>query len=165
MSAWLDVGTFGLTLFIMLVGLVGLIIPIFPGMVVIWLAALGYGVVTGFGTLGIVIFVFTTFLMIVGVTIDEVMMGAGARKGGASWGTILVGLIAGVIGTFVFPPIGGLIAAPVAILLMEYWRERDWQRAWRATRGLALGWGLSFVVRFGIGVLMILLWFIWAFAQ
>lgn len=165
MPAWLDVGTFGLTLFIMLGGLVGLIIPIFPGMVVIWLAALGYGVVTGFGTLGIVIFVFTTLLMIVGVTIDNVMMGAGARKGGASWKTILVGLIAGVIGTFVFPPIGGLIAAPVAILLMEYWRERDWQRAWRAMRGLALGWGLSFVVRFGIGVLMILLWFIWAFAQ
>lgn len=165
MPAWLDVGTFGLTLFIMLVGLVGLIIPIFPGMVVIWLAALGYGVVTGFGTLGIVIFVFTTLLMIVGVTIDNVMMGAGARKGGASWKTILVGLIAGVIGTFVFPPIGGLIAAPVAILLMEYWRERDWQRAWRAMRGLALGWGLSFVVRFGIGVVMILLWFIWAFAQ
>ena len=61
-----------------------------------------------------------------------------------------------------FPPVGGFIAAPGAILLLEYSRERNWEKAWRATRGLALGWGLSFLVRFGIGVLMIGAWLVWA---
>jgi uncharacterized protein YqgC (DUF456 family) len=165
LPTWLDISVFGLTLFVMLVGLFGLIIPIFPGIIVIWLAALGYGIVTGFGTLGWVIFAILTVLMLVGVTVDNVLMGAGARRGGASWGSILVGLLAGVVGTFLFPPVGGLIAAPAAVLLLEYLRGRDWERAWQATRGLAMGWGLSFLVRFGIGAVMIGAWLIWAFRK
>jgi uncharacterized protein YqgC (DUF456 family) len=165
LPAWLDISIFGLTLLVMLVGLFGMIIPIFPGVIVIWLAALGYGIVSGFGTLGWVIFGVLTVLMLVGVTVDNLLMGAGARRGGASWGSILIGLLAGVVGTFVFPPLGGLIAAPAAVLLLEYARRRDWDRAWQATRGLALGWGLSFLVRFGIGAVMIGAWLIWAFRK
>ena len=165
MAPWLQASIFGLTLFFMLVGLIGLIVPLFPGMLVMWLAALGYGVVSGFDTLGIILFVFITLGMLVGVTIDNIMMGAGARKGGASWLSILLGLVAGVIGTFVFPPVGGLIAAPAVILLLEYLRARDWKKAWNATRGLAMGWGMSFLVRFGIGLVMIALWLLWAFLR
>ena len=165
MPSWLDVSIFGLTLFVMLVGLVGLVIPVFPGVLVIWLAALGYGVVTGFETLGIVIFIILTVLMIIGVTVDNVLMGAGARRGGAAWSSVIVGMLAGILGTLLVPPIGGLVAAPGAVLLMEYLRGRDWDRAWQATRGLALGWGLSFFARFGIGVLMIGAWLIWAFGR
>jgi len=165
LPAWLDVSVFGLTLFVMLVGLVGLIIPIFPGIVVIWLAALGYGLVTGISGWGIVLFILLTVLMIAGVTVDNLLMGAGARQGGASWATILVGLVAGVLGTILVPPIGGLIAAPAAVFLLEYWRGRDAEAAWRATRGLAVGWGLSFFVRFGIGLGMIGLWLVWAFTR
>ena len=149
----------------MLVGLALLIIPIFPGITVIWLAALLYGIVTGFDTLGIVILVLITLGMIVGVTVDNVLMGAGARQGGASWLTIGVALIAGIAGTILLPPIGGLIAIPLAIFLLELLRKREWRGAWRATRGVALGWGLSFLVRFGIGLVMISAWLIWALAK
>ena len=102
MPAWLDISIFGLTLLVMLVGLFGMIIPIFPGVIVIWLAALGYGIVSGFGTLGWVIFAILTVLMLVGVTVDNLLMGAGARRGGASWGSILIGLLAGLVGSFAY---------------------------------------------------------------
>ena len=165
MPAWLDVGIFGLTLFFILVGLVGLIIPIFPGIVVIWLATLAYGIVVGFNLLGIIIFVVLTLLMIAGTTADNFLMAAGSRKGGASWWTIAAGLLAGTIGTIVFPPFGGLIAAPLVILLIEFLRVREFNQAWRATGGLVVGWGLSFFVRLGIGVLMLVLWLVWAFVK
>ncbi len=161
MPDWLHASIFALTQFIMLVGLFGLIVPVFPGTVVIWLAALGYGVVTGFHTLGIVLFVIITILMLVSTLVDNLFMGAGARKSGASWTTIIVALLAGVLGTLLFPPIGGFIAAPLAILLLEYTRTHDMQTAWQALRGLATGFGLSVIVRFGIGVLMMILWWIW----
>jgi hypothetical protein len=161
MADWLHISIFALTQIVMLVGLFGLIVPIFPGTVVIWLAALGYGVVTGFSTLGIVLFVIITLLMLAGTLVDNLFMGAGARKGGASWTTIIVTLLAGVLGTLLFPPFGGLIAAPMAVLLLEYTRTGDFQQAWQALRGLATGLGLSFVVRFGIGVVMMVLWWIW----
>ena len=145
----------------MMVGLFFSIIPFFPGITVIWLAALLYGIITGFDTLGIVLFVLITIGMLFGISVDNILMGAGARRGGASWLTIAVGLVAGIIGTVIFPPFGGLIAAPLAIFLLEVLRNRQWRSGWRATRGLALGWGLSFLVRFAIGLVMIVIWLTW----
>jgi uncharacterized protein YqgC (DUF456 family) len=162
LRAWLEVSVFGLTLFAMLVGLVGLAVPVFPGILVMWLAALGYGLVSGFSPLGIGLFIVLTLAMIAGEIVDNLLIGAGARQGGAAWRSIIVGALAGLGGTLLLPPLGGLVAAPLAVLLLEYRRGRDWQRAWRATRGLALGWGLSFLVRFGIGLGMIGLWLAWA---
>ena len=145
----------------MLVGLFGLVIPIFPGLLVIWLAALGYGIVAGFGTLGTIMFILITMLVIGGTVIDNLFMGAKAREAGASWWSIAVGLIAGVLGTLFFPPIGGLLTAPAGILITEYLRENDWDKAIQATRGLALGCGWGFVVRFVMGLFSIGLWGIW----
>jgi len=161
MPEWLNISIFALTQIIMLVGLFGLVIPVFPGTVVIWLAALGYGAVSGFGTLGVILFVIITLLMLAGTVIDNVFMGAGARKGGASWLSIGVALLAGAAGTLLLPPFGGLIAAPLAVLLLEAYRNKSMEKGWKALRGLATGWGLSFIVRFAIGLLMMALWWLW----
>lgn len=162
MQPWLNLSIIGITIFTMLVGLFGLVVPLFPGIVVIWLAALGYGIVTGFHTTGIILFVVITLLMLAGTLVDNVLMGVGARQGGASWLALGASLVAGVAGTILLPPFGGLIASPLAVLLVEYLRSRDWRKTWIAVRGLAVGWGLSFVVRLLIGVVMILLWGLWA---
>lgn len=161
MDRGLDYAIIGLTQIFMLVGLVGLVVPIFPGVFIMWLAALGYGIVTDFSTLGIVLFILITLLMVAGTTVDNVLMGAGARQGGASWLAIIVAFVAGVLGTIFFPPIGGIIAAPLAVFLLEFIRLRDLRQAWFALRGLATGWGLSFFARFGIGITIIGLWWIW----
>ena len=162
MPAWLAASIFWITLVIMVVGLFGLVVPIFPGITVIWLAALGYGVVTGFNTLAWVLFGVITVLLIVGVTIDNVLMGAKARKEGAAWLSLALGWVAGILGTIFLPPVGGLIAAPLVVLLLEYLRQHDFNKALRTLRGLAIGWGASFVVRFFIGLVMIALWLVWS---
>jgi uncharacterized protein YqgC (DUF456 family) len=161
MEKFLNVTIVVLTQIFMLVGMFGLIVPIYPGLIIMWLASLGYGVVTGFNTPAIVIFVLLTLLMLVGTLIDNVLLGAGARQGGASWLSIGVSLVAGIVGTIIFPPFGGIIAMPVVILLMEYGRVQDWKKAWLALRGLATGFGLSYVIRLGLGILMMVLWWIW----
>jgi uncharacterized protein YqgC (DUF456 family) len=162
MPAWLSTSIFWLTLIIMGVGLFGLIVPIFPGITVIWLAALGYGVVTGFTTLGWVLFGLITVLLIAGVTIDNVLMGAKAHKEGAAWSSLALGMLAGILGTIFFPPVGGIIAAPLVVLLLEFLRQNDIKKAIATLRGLAVGWGAAFVVRFFIGLAMIGIWLLWA---
>lgn len=147
--------------FFMLVGLIGLVVPIFPGLLIMWLAALGYGVANGFTTLGIVLFVIISLLALVGSLVDNLLMGAGARQGGASWLSIFVALGAGILGTLLFPPIGGLIAAPLAVLALEYYRLRDWALARQAVFGMAKGWGLSVAARLVIGLLIMASWWIW----
>jgi hypothetical protein len=147
----------------MLFGLFGLIIPIFPGNVVMWLAALIYGLVFGFGRLGGVIFAIITLLMLVAVSADNLLMGAKAREKGAAWKSIILALIAGIIGTIVFPPIGGLIAAPLVLYLVELQRLGDAEKAKTVVKALLIGWGLASIVRFGLGVVMFALWGIWAY--
>src|SRR3972149_2476416 len=135
MSTLLSILSFWIPLVFMLVGLVGLIIPVFPGLVVIWLAALVFGLVTGFHTLGTVLFVLITLLMLVGAVIDNILMAALARQGGASWVSIILGMVAGLVGTILVPPIGGLIAAPVVILLPGDLRRRGWGESLEGARG------------------------------
>jgi uncharacterized protein len=162
---WLEffVNTFSLV--VMVVSLIGLIIPIFPGTVIIWLVALLFGIASGFGVLGGIIFVILTILMIVSTLADNILMGAKAREHGASWLSIGLALVTGVVGTMVFPPIGGIIGAPLVLFLSEYNRVRDRDKALATVKALALGWGWAFVARFGIGVVMIGLWAVWAFTS
>ena len=75
----------------MLVTLCGLLVPVFPGLVVIWLLALLYGLVAGFGTLGAVLFVIITVLAILGEIADNLLMSKKARQEGARWLSIAVG--------------------------------------------------------------------------
>jgi len=161
--AWLETTIHVLTFLTMLFGLFGLIIPIFPGNVVMWLAALVYGLVFGFGRLGAIMFAIITILMLIAAAADNVLMGAKAREKGADWGSIILALIGGVVGTMIFPPIGGLIAAPLVLYLAELQRRRDAEEAMKVVKALLTGWGLAFVVRFGLGVVMFALWGIWAY--
>ena len=163
MPTWLITTINVLTTLTMVFGLLGLIIPIFPGNVVMWVAALVYGLIFGFGRLGGIMFAIISLLMLAAVMADNVLMGAKAREKGASWGSILLALAAGVVFTFVFPPIGGIIAAPLVLFLMEFQRLGDSSEATKVVKGLLTGWGLAFVVRFGLGVMMIVLWGIWAY--
>jgi len=162
MPTWLQVSIQVIALTIMLFGLLGLIIPIFPGLVVIWLAALGFGIASGFGTLGWIMFAIITLLMLAGSFIDNILMGTQAHKSGASWISILFALVFGIAGNFVIPVIGGLIAALLALFIAEWIRRKNREDAWKATVGLATGFSLAVVIRFIMGLVMIGLWMIWA---
>jgi uncharacterized protein len=150
-----------ITLLLMVMGLVTILIPILPGLMIMWLAAMAYGFVHGFSTTGIILMGIITLLAFGGMLVDNLLMGAGARKGGASWGTILAALLGGLLGTLFLPPFGGFILAPIAIFMLEYIRLRDVQKAWQALVGLATGFGASIIVRFLIGLAIIGLWGVW----
>lgn len=165
MPDWLNLTIFGVTQFFMLIGLFGSIVPVFPGPFIMWLSALGYGLASGFTPVGIALFVLITILMIVAGLVDNIFMSAGARRSGASWTAIILALIAGVVGTIVFPPFGGIIAAPLTVLIVEFLRRRDLNEAWLALRGLATGWGMSFIIRFSLGLVMMILWWVWVWLR
>jgi uncharacterized protein len=152
-----------ITLIVMLVGLAGLALPILPGLVIIWVAAVVYGIVTGFTWLSGILLAVMTVLMVVGSLIDNVIMGATARQKGASWLAIGVALGLALLGSLLMPPFGGIILALIGLFAVEYFRLKDWQKAIDSTKSMAIGCGWSAVIRFGIGLLMIGLWAIWIF--
>jgi len=150
---------------VMLFGLFSLVTQIIPGLVIIWLSALVYGIVTGFNWVSIIIFILMTGLMLFGSFVDEILMGTRARKSGASWLTIVLAILAGVLGSILYPPFGGLIAALLVLFSLESMRLKDWRKAFSSTREMAVGCGYAFFARFGIGLVMILLWRLWIYLQ
>ncbi len=161
MPNWLNLSLNIFVYLIMAVGLFGMVLPIYPGVVIIWAAVLIHGVLTSFATLEIWVLAVISLLMIGGSLVDNFLMGGKARQAGASWISIGGALLGGLIGTFAFPPLGGIIAAPTLLFLLEFARIRDSNQAWTTTKGLLSGWGLSFVARFMIGLVMIAIWAIW----
>ncbi|MCW5877166.1 MAG: DUF456 domain-containing protein [Anaerolineales bacterium] len=145
----------------MLVGLFGMIVPIFPGGFVIWLAALIYGLLEGFSGAGWAFFLLISLLAIAGMLVDNVLMARAARKQGASWWSLTFAFVGGVVGTILLPPFGGLLGAPLLLYLSEMRRRRSTSQAWEVTRGLLVGWGWSFVARFVLGLAKIGLWLGW----
>jgi hypothetical protein len=145
----------------MLVGVIGVLTNLFPGHVVIWLATLVYGVVLGFNVTGGILFGIITGVMLVALVVDNVIMGYAARERGASWLAIGVAMVAGVVGTFIIPPFGGLILALIGLFIVEVIRLRNVRHALDSTRSMALGCGWSVIVRLVLAFIMIGLWLIW----
>ncbi len=149
---------------VMVTGLFSLVIPVMPGLFIIWVSGLVYGVVSGFDLLGGILFAFITIFWIAGSLADNVLMGAKALKTGASWWTLGIATLGGIVGSLVFPPFGGLVTALLAAFLFEFWRHRDSQKAFEMTRQMVIGCGWAVFIRFAVGMLMIGLWIIWAFS-
>lgn len=152
---------------VMLFGLFSLVLlPILPGLVIIWVAALIYGWVTGFATIaGIILFVIITVLMIAGGLVDNLLMGASAHKTGASLTSVTIALVAGMIGSIFLPVFGGILLSLIALFGLEYFRRRNWREAFESTKGMAMGCGWAVVLRFFMGLVMIGLyggWVYWA---
>jgi uncharacterized protein YqgC (DUF456 family) len=154
----------GIALVMMGVGL--LVIPILPGLVIIWVSALGYGIAAGFGVLGWVMFTVITGLMLAGSILDNVLIGAQAHKEGAPWWVILIAMASAIIGSFIIPiPIvGGILAALLVLFLVQWMRLKDTSKALASMRGMLVGCGWAVVFRVIIGLVMIGLWLIWAWS-
>ena len=155
-----------LTLFVLLFGLAGLLVPVFPGLTVMWLATLAYALVenatdkmTGWDW---TLFAFITVLMLVGNILDNLIIARRMRDRYVPWRSILLAFAAGIIVSIFFTPLIGLIASPVGLFLAEYWRLRDRKEALASTKAWLVGWGWSFAARFSIGILITGLWMLWA---
>jgi hypothetical protein len=103
-----------------------------------------------------------TVLMLIGNILDGVLMGKKALEHGAAKSSMVLALIASLVFSLLFSPIGGLISAPLVLYLAEKQRGHSKEEALAITKGLMIGWGWSFVLRFAIGLVMIGLWVIWA---
>jgi uncharacterized protein YqgC (DUF456 family) len=146
---------------VMLAGLISLFTLIIPGLTIIWLSALAYGLLTGVTTANLVYFSLITVLMIFGNIVDQLLMGAKARQSGASWTGIFLSTIAAFVFSFLLPPFGGIIASLLVLFIYEFIRLRDWRKAGGTTKEMAIGCASAVIVRFFIGIAMISLWVMW----
>lgn len=147
---------------VMVLGLLGTVVPVWPGLAVVWLAGLGYGLLAGFGTIGLVCFGIMTVLAVAGIVSTVMLPHRGGTARGAPGSTMLAGFVGAVVGAVVLPVVGLPVGALVGVWAAEHARLGDGREAWHTTVGVLKGFGLDVLVELGLGLVMIVTWLVWA---
>jgi len=127
--------TFPIILFI--VGIIGTVLPLLPGVTLIWAGMLLYGILTGFQNLSVGFYILQGLAALLVMFIDYIATALGAKHFGGSktamWGAAL-GLLAGLLIIF-----GPFLGAFIAELLKGIPPEKALRSSFGALLGLLGG--------------------------
>ncbi|MGZ8583450.1 MAG: DUF456 domain-containing protein [Actinomycetota bacterium] len=144
---------------VMLVGLVGVVVPVFPGLIIVIGAAFVWALQRG-GPGAWAVFAVIAAVGVVGIAASSVLPARRASSTGAPAWVVAAGAVGLVIGFFVVPVIGALIGFPAGVFVAELMRQRHPGPAWRATWEALKGVGLGIAIQLGAGVVMIGVWLV-----
>ncbi len=145
-----------LALLVMLAGLVGGLVPGFPGTLVVLAAIIIHRLCFGAASVSKAVLIILVLLTLVALALDFIAGWFGANKFGATWRGALGAVLGGLVGLFFSLP--GIILGPfVGATLLELSGGREWKPAAKAGLGATLGLFAGIVGKFSINVIMILL--------
>ena len=147
---------------LMLPGLAGVLLPVVPGIPLMFVVALVFGFVDRWEHLLLWELGVLVGIVLLSLLVDYLAGLLGARYGGASRRAILWGLAGLVIGLLVFPPFGGLIGLFVGVLVAELAGGRDQREAFRAAAGSLLGTLIGTAVSLFLAVAFLALFILFA---
>jgi uncharacterized protein len=142
------------------VGLVGIVVPLIPGMLLVYGAILVWALVEHAVAAWVTLAIVT---VVVGATtaIKYLWPVRRMRRADVATSTLVIGAVLGVVGFFVIPVLGLVVGFVAGVYLAEYLRRGDHRRAWASTvhavKGVALSIGVEFTGAFAAAV-------IWAIA-
>ena len=149
---------------VMAVGALGTVVPLLPGLALIWGAGLVYGLVEGFDAVGAVAFAVMTALAAGATIAGWVVPKRRASGAGAGRSSVWLGMAAAVVGFFVVPVIGLALGGVLGIYVGEHLRTGDPGAAWVTTRATITGFGIAALIQFGAALAMIAVWVVWVVA-
>ena len=145
-----------IVLLVMLAGLVGCIVPAFPGTPLILAVVIVHRLVFGAASVSNLVLGILVALTAISVLFDFLAGLLGANKFGATWRGAIGALLGGLVGLF-FGLIGILIGPFLGATLLELLGGREFNKAAKAGLGATLGLFAGIVGKFAIAVVMILL--------
>lgn len=146
---------------VMAIGIAGTIVPLVPGLGLVAAAALGYGLIEGFGTIGVIACAAIVAMGGAGTAAGVVVPKRAAGAAGAARSSMLVGALVAVVGFFVVPVVGLPLGGALGVYLAERARLGSGDAAWRATKATIKGFGVAALLQFAAGLAMAATWVVW----
>jgi uncharacterized protein YqgC (DUF456 family) len=141
-----------------LVGLVGIVVPVLPGTVLILVAVLVWTVVVS-STTGWMVFAVVALFLGAGAVVKYALPGRRLQAAGVPTRTIVVGGLLGLVGFFVIPVVGLVVGFVLGVYLSELLRVGT-DRAWTTTKAAMLAAGLSMLIELAAGLCAALTWLV-----
>jgi uncharacterized protein len=155
---------------LIVIGVIGVILPLVPGPLLIWLGALVWAWGDGFERINWVVLTILGVLAALAWASDLLLTTAMSRRGGVSWKAIAGAIAGGLAGGLLLTGIpvigtlfGALVGAMLGILVVEWFDKRNLRRALRATWSYLLGSLAASALEIVIAVVMvsIFIWQVW----
>ena len=142
-----------LVLLAMLVGTAGVVLPVLPGLLIVWGAVAVWALMLQ-QTAGWLVLTAATVVYAGGMLAKYLVPGRRMATAGVDTTIVAIAAIVGVVGFFVVPVVGAPLGFVLTVYLLERVKHRDHGVARRATgqalRAVALSMGIELLTAFGI---------------
>jgi uncharacterized protein YqgC (DUF456 family) len=142
---------------VVLIGLIGIVVPVLPGVVLVFAAIGVWAFVVGTASAWTVFGIATALLVASGV-VKYLWPGRRLKTAGVPTRSIVAGGVVGIVGFFVVPVVGLFLGFPLGVYLAELPRARTSGSAWQSTVHATKAVGLSILVELFGGLLAAGVW-------
>ncbi|WP_261565955.1 DUF456 domain-containing protein [Frankia gtarii] len=142
----------------MAVGLVGIVLPVLPGLVLVWGAGLWWVIADGGGVGRWIVLALMSALFVIGALTKYVLPARATAGRGVPWQSLVVGVVCAIVGFFVLPVVGLLVGGVFGIYVAELIRLGDFRTAGGTTWAAIVAFGIGVLVELVAGVAMAAVW-------
>jgi uncharacterized protein len=140
-----------------LIGVLGVLIPVIPGLVLCWLGVVLWALLGEAGGERWVVLALATVIALAGTVVKYLWPGKRLKDTGVPTSSMAAGGVLGLIGFFAVPVVGLVLGFVLGIWLAERLRLGPGQ-AWPSTRGALGAVGLSLLVEFAAALGVAVVW-------
>jgi hypothetical protein len=139
------------------VGIVGIVVPILPGLVLVVAGIAVWAVARADATAWTVLGV-AVAIAVAGTVVKYLLPGRRLRESGVPGRTLATGALLGVIGFFLIPVVGLFLGFVLGVYLAELVRLGGHETAWPSTRKALAAVGWSILIELAAGLLAAAVW-------
>ena len=140
-----------------LVGLVGVVVPALPGLLLVWGAVLVWALVERTAAAWVLLAA-ATALVAVSQVVKYLVPSRRMRAAGVPTVSLAAGGLVGAVGFFVIPVVGAFLGFVLGVYLAERLRLGNHALAWSSTRHALKAAGLSILIELAAGLLVASAW-------
>ncbi|MFI5907043.1 DUF456 domain-containing protein [Dactylosporangium sp. NPDC051541] len=141
-----------------IVGVIGVLIPMLPGLFLCWAGVAAWGFFGGHGATGWAVGIAATVVLALGFAAKYLLPGRNLKRAGVSNLTLFLGGVGGIIGFFLIPIVGLVIGFILAIYLVELARQSNGAQAWQSTKHALKAAGLSMLIELATALIIAGIW-------
>jgi uncharacterized protein YqgC (DUF456 family) len=143
---------------LIVIGIVGVVVPGMPGLVVVWGGVLVWAIFIDGGPAKWTILALATFLALLGMVAKYLLPHRSMRQTGVPTWSILAGGVLGIVGFFLIPVVGLFLGFVVGIFLAEFVRLSRPELAWTSTKSALKAVGFSMLIELFFALIVAVVW-------
>lgn len=140
------------------IGILGVIVPVLPGLWLCWLGVLAWAIFSSGGTSKWIVLGVATAIALFGTVVKFAVPGKRLKRAGVPNRSLFLGGVLGIAGFFVVPIIGLVLGFVLGIFIAERLRLGQGRPAWNSTKHALKATGLSLIIELAAALGIAVTW-------